>query len=54
MQPPQRMHIFFILNIFIAFSIATMDPRWHGFETEDYEDDRTPSVGYDRLGVEMP
>jgi hypothetical protein len=31
-----------------------IDPRWHGFETEDCEDDHTPSVGYGRHGIRMP
>ncbi len=48
---------FFLLNKFIVFEYKLqyyINPRWHGFEAEDYEDDLTPSARYDRLGIGMP
>ncbi len=52
-----KLYIFFFSLIFLLPLNKLhyyIDPRWHGFETEDYEDDHTPSVGYSRLGVRMP
>jgi hypothetical protein len=49
-----RDRFFFSLIFLLSLNIATINPRWHGFEAEDYEDDLTPSARYDRLGIGRP